>query len=310
MNFFKEPPAISWPTWLQRRLFSFPRPPKPLPLKTIPLQISYLGTKPSKTSAINALSYTKFLNQHFSTVFPLQIPSKIFESLDNRLIGAEIRTPSNQLVGVVFSFYLGKIENVEVGLITWLCIHPEHRKKGLADVLLHAVQTFSYPRTIHFFRNDGWLKSPLPPLWTETRIFRKQMYRHSKHVRRHSLESKQGLIINSWKKEHPEGLILDDPKVINSLTEVWTYGQTLILLQPTFEQRWCEVIYWVSELSNYETALNIEVILDALPYTHIDAPQQMPHTLEWSIGGQSSWTVHGLDPGSPVLRPVLSLLGV
>jgi len=310
MNFFKDPPAISWPTWLQRRLFSFPRPSKPLVLKTIPLQISYLGTKPLKAIKQNAASYSKFLNQHFSTVFPLQIPGKIFEGLDKHLIGAEIRTPTNQLVGVAFSFYLGKLENVEAGLITWLCVHPDHRKKGLADILLHAIQTFSYPRTIHFFRNDGWLKSPLPPLWTETRIFRKQMYRPSNSVHRVSLESKRSLIIDSWKKEHPEGLLLDDPKIINSLTEVWTYGQTLILLQPTFEQRWCEVIYWVSELPSYETALNIEIILDALLYTHIDAPQQMPHTLDWSIGGQSSWCAHGLDPGSPVLRPVLSLLTV
>ena len=307
MNFFKDPPAISWPTWLQRRLFSFPRQPKILPIKPIPLQKSYLGTKPSRTIKQNALIYSKFLNQYFSTTYPLQIPATIFENLDS-LVGAEIRTPTNQLVGVAFSFYLGKLENVEAGLITWLCVHPGHRKKGLADVLLHAIQTFTYPRTIHFFRNDGWLKSPLPPLWTETRIFRKRIYRPSNNVQRVSLESKRNLIIASWKKRYPEGLILDDPKYSNHLTEVWIYGSTIILLQPTFEQRWCEVLYWVSDLPNYEMALNIEIILDALPYTHIDAPQQMPHALEWSVGGQSSWCAHGLDPGSPVLRPVLSLL--
>jgi GNAT superfamily N-acetyltransferase len=277
-------------------------------LKPRQIQTSYLGTKPSRAVKQNALSYSKFLAQYFSSTYPLQIPPKLFENLESTLTGAELRTSTNQLVGVAFSFYLGKIDDVEAGLITWLCVHPEHRKKGVADVLLHAVQTYTYPRTIHFFRNDGWLKSPLPPIWTETRIFRKQMYRPSKHVQRVSLESKRDLIKASWKKDYPDGLILDDPKHLNPLTEVWTYRSTVLLLQPTFEQRWCEVLYWVSELPNYETALNIEIILDTLPYTHIDAPQQMPHTLEWSVGGQSTWCAHGLDPGSPVLRPILSLL--
>jgi hypothetical protein len=134
-------------------------------------------------------------------------------------------------------------------------------------------------------------------------------------VHKVSLESKRQIIYESWKKTHPDGLIFDDPEYKHSLVEVWEYKLTgtLLILQSTFENelftnsRWCEIIYWVSGTS-YRDILCIEAIVDALPYDWIEAPSTLPNLGNWHSGGQSSWSVHGLDPGCPVLRPVLSLL--
>jgi len=319
MKFFEKSPSISWETWFSRRLFSFAKVPKLITVNPRQIEKSYIGTYPKKATAACSSEYTRFLARYFSTTVQLQVPSEVFETyLDNGLVGVEVRNVEGVLIGTVFSWYTGIINDTQCGLITWLCVHPNHRKKGVADILLHTIQNLTYPRTIHFFRNDGWLKSPLPPLWTDTRIYRKKMDRNTSLVQKVSLESKRNIIIDSWNKKHPEGLILDDPKFLNPLTEVWEYklNGTLLILQQTYEtepytnRKWCEIIYWVSDYTDYELGLLIEIIIDSLPYDYIDAPQNMPHVKTWSLGGQTSWSVHGLDPGSPVIRPVLSLLAV
>ena len=316
MKFFNEATAIMWPTWLQRRIWSSSQKPKPLSIKPIPIKVSPIGTLPLPTKKEYAKEYSSFISRYFSTNIQTYIYPAIFEKyLENGLIGVELRDKKGDIVGTVFSWYCGLLQNTQAGLITWLCVRPDMRKMGIADFLLHSIQTLTYPRTIHFFRNDGWLKSPLPPLWTGTRIYRKRLYRMTTAVQKVSLKIKRQEIHNAWKKEYPEGLILDDPTYTNPLVEVWEYKKTgaLLIIQPTFENEpytnktWCEVVYWVCEMT-YAGTLSIEAIIDALPYDCIEAPSTMPNLGNWSIGGQSSWCVHGLDPGSPVLRPVLSLL--
>jgi hypothetical protein len=264
----------------------------------------------------NANEYTNFLAKYFTTNVQTYVYREVFESyLENGLIGVELRNKQGELIGTAFSMYIGLIKNRPVGLITWLCVRPDMRKKGVADSLLHSIQSFSYPRTIHLFRNDGWLKSPIPPIWTDSRIYRKRLRRMTTAVHKVSLEKKRNIIYTAWKKDHPEGLIIDDPTYKNPLVEVWEYKstETLLILQQTFEnelftnRKWCEIIYWVSD-NSYASILSIEAIIDALPYDWIEAPSTLPNLGNWKAGGQSSWSIHGLDPGSPVLRPVLSLL--
>jgi len=316
MNFFKEAPAISWQTWLQRRIWSTTIIPKPLSIIPKPIELSSIGTVPTSTKKENAKEYSLFLSRYFSTSVQTYIYPEIFiHYLENGLIGVELRDANNELVGTVFSWYCGILQNTQVGLISWLCVRPDMRKKGIADLLLHTIQTISYPRTIHFFRNDGWLKSPLPPLWTDTRIYRKRIHRMTTAVHKVPLENRRKIIYDSWKKEYPEGIILDDPRYTNPLVEVWEYKKngTLLILQQTFEnesytnRKWCEILYWVCD-NSYASLLSIEAIINALPYDWIEAPSDLPNLGNWSIGGQSSWCVHGLDPGNPVLRRVLSLL--
>jgi GNAT superfamily N-acetyltransferase len=306
-HFFQDPPAISWLTWIQRRIYSNNEQ-KALEIQLHTEKIDGIQSNPMNVN--HATEYSKFLARYYSTNAQLQIPLEVFKLKGLR--GIELRD-SETLVGVVFSFYCGKLLDIDTGLITWLCVHPKWRKKGLANLLLHEVQKETYPRTIHLFRNDGWLKSPLPPLWTETMIVRKRMLRETKKVKKISLGSCRDRIYKSWKKENPNGLLLDNPEY-SSFIEVWKHipTKTLLILQPTFEtepytdRRWCEILYWVGE-NNYEISISIESIIDNLPYTWIQAPSNMPHLDMWSSGGQTSWTIHGFDPGIP-MRKVLSLL--
>lgn len=316
MNFFKDPPAISWQTWLQRRIWSTPTKPKPFTIIPKPIELSPIGIAPTSTKKENAKEYSLFLSRYFSSNVQTYIYPEIFTHyLDNGLTGIELRDANNQLVGTVFSWYCGILQNVEVALITWLCVRPDMRKKGIADSLLHTIKTISYPRSVLFFRNDGWLKSPIPPLWTDTKIFRKRIHRMTTAVHKVPLEQKRQIIYESWKKQYPDGIILDDPKYSNSLVEVWEYKKngTLLILQQTFEnelytnRKWCEILHWVCD-NSYTSLLSIEAIINALPYDWIEAPSDLPNLGNWSIGGQSSWCVYGLDPGCPVLRRVLSLM--
>ena len=316
MKFFDLPHSISWFTWIKRRVWPYRKHQKLITINAQPLELSSLGTLPMTAKKEHAKEYSSFLLKYFTASTQTYVFPEVFELyLDKSLIGIEIRDSEGVLIGTVFSWSCGIVENTQAGLITWLCVRPDMRKKGLADTLLHAMQAISMPRTIHFFRNDGWLKSPLPPLWTDSRVYRKRMLRMTTAVQRVSLQSKRNTIYESWKKEYPDGLILDDPKITHPLIEIWEYKKTgpLLILQPTFEceqftgRRWCEIIYWVCDKS-YSSSMSVEAIIDALPYDWIEAPNNMPRLDDWYVGGQSSWCVHGLDPGSPVMRPVLPLL--
>jgi hypothetical protein len=316
MKFFDNSQSLSWSSWLKRRIWPSSNKPIPFSIVPTPIKISSLGLLASPATKNNAKEYTNFLTKYFSKNVQTYIDHRLFEAyLTNGLIGAELRDKKGDLIGTVFSWYCGILENTQVGLITWLCVRPDMRKKGLANYLLYTIQTLTYPRTIHFFRNDGWLKSPLPPLWTDIRMYRKRVHRMTTAIHKVSLESCRSKIYDSWKKTNPTGFILDDQTSTNSLIEVWEYKKSgvFLLIQPTFETEmltnytWCEVLYWICDTS-YTASMCIEAIIDALPYDYIEASTKLPHIYDWSIGGQSSWCVHGLDPGNPVVRPVLSLL--
>ena len=314
MKFFDLPYYISWFTWIKRRILCRPMEPKLINISLEPIKLSSIGILPTKAKKSRAKDYTSFLSKYFSTSTHTYVYPEIFEYyLDNSLVGVEICDKYGELVGTIFSWSCGSVQNTQAGLVTWFCVRPDMRKLGLGDSLLHALQVISHPQKIHFFRNDGWLKSPLPPLWTDYRVYRKRILRMTTAVHKVSLMSQRTKIYNSWKKNYPEGLILDDPK-ISPLVEVWEYKKTgvLLILQQTFEnehstsKRWCEILYWVCDKS-YLSSICIEAIIDALPYEWIEAPVSMPRLDYWTHGGQSSWSVHGLDPGSPVLRPILPL---
>ena len=317
MNFFKDPPAISWLTWIQRRIWSINKEPALINYTLSPNNILQNGLKkPTKCLPSSAPEYSKFLVKYYSTEILLYIPQEMLQYyLNHNLIGVEVRTDDNALVGLVFSWYTGLYNDINTRLITWLCIHPSWRKKGVTDSLLYTMQKVCLPHTVHFFRNDGWLKSPLPPLWTDIKIARKRLEKYITTVERVSLDSKRKIISDFWKKKNPNGILLDDVLNINPLIEVWEYKPTnmILILQPTFEnepysnKRWCEIMFWVCG-NTYDCAMAVEIIIDALPYDLIEAPSTIPHLDGWNTVGQSSWSVYGLDQGSPVMRPVLSLI--
>jgi hypothetical protein len=140
-------------------------------------------------------------------------------------------------------------------------------------------------------------------------------------MKRAPLQKWQQTGIQQWKAENQDGIILSG-STEGSCMEVWECQLTPTLMaalyiQPTFEVKqptqelYCECITWVwhpKPPAQYEQAHFLESMIDQLPYVYIEAPATMPH-LEgaWQPCAQTCWSVIGLDPGTPVLRPILPL---
>ena len=336
-HFFKSAPVISWLTWIRRRIWS-PENQEPSQIPTELLQqpiLSPTGIQPTKLRLDKVQEYSLFLQNFFYpttqavqlvlplTVFQAGIQSKLFQ-------GCEIRDSAGALAGIVGCMYAGKFKEQPVGVITWLCVHPSWRKKGMSNALLRGVYKLAQPYKIHLWRNDGILASPTPPLWSEGRIVRKKQFQRVRscvdkpqiQLQRVPLNKWRQHITAEWLRRNPTGLVLDDPTFTARIVEIYEYtvkpGAICILcVQPTFERQrqtgepWCEVITWafqgISE-NEYIQSQYIETMLDALPYCWFEASSTMPHLQEgWLNSGQSSWSLFGLDPGTPVQRPVISL---
>lgn len=335
-SFFKTAPTISWSTWIQRQIWNRIQLQNPSLLVTNFLQEPIVIS--SKFHMERALpetsqSITKFLQQYYfepNCPVSLQIPSVILKGLleTGMAIGILIRIQeTKQIVGCVFSLFCGVLESKDpMGLITWLCVHPTVRKQGLVNALLRGIYKVAQPWKIHWWRNDGLFKSPIPPVMITQRIIRKKgagqvLGSHAKGIRtvKRPFETIQTKFLSLWKTIHPAGIVLNSTQSVPyRLLECWELRQSAthflwILCQPTFEvQRqdggyWCEVLGWVVEgFQSYEISQMIECCLESTPYDWFDAPNEMPHLEQnWKSNGYSSWSVFGLDPGQPVQRPIL-----
>jgi GNAT superfamily N-acetyltransferase len=305
----------------------------PCKLANEPLQKSSAGTWPQKASAEKVAEYSRFLQLYFypsGSTAELKIPTQVLEKgiHDGSMIGVEIRDTNGILIGLVFDLYAGKYGGQQMGLVTWMCVLPKWRQKGIGTDLLFALYYYSRPRSIHWWRNDGFIRSPLPPFWYEGKIFRKRQIQRTTiagkqlQVYKSSLSNWKSRIVEQWKLKNQFGFILDDSAYSSTLMEVWEAQISLtlfagILIQPTFEKNrntdeyWCEIVAWAwsrPPANEYEQAQCLEKMLDHLPYTWVEAPIIMPHfEQDWKFGANSSWSCISLDYGSPVMRPVLSL---
>ena len=337
-HFFAHAPVISWMTWMKRRIWSSENQ-EPTPLSTEllkqPIQ-SPTGIQPTICSESNALEYSQFFQQFFyesSNPVALVIPATVLQAgIQSGLIqGCEIRDSVKNLSGIVFCLFTGNYKDQPVGLITWLCVHPSWRKKGMTNTLLRSIYKIAQPCKIHLWRNDGFLASPAPPVWNEWRIVRKkQSARINSQILHTSLIPQKvphakwrTFIMTEWMRANPTGVLLDHSTFPTRFVETYEYQLKpgvigLLCVQPTFERErktgapWCEILCWafngLPDASQYSQSQYIERMIDVLPYGWFEAPAAMPHFQDgWISSGQSSWSIFGLDPGFPVQRPILSL---
>jgi hypothetical protein len=309
-HFFTDAPAISWQEWLKRKIFGGPNHMTILPPMKQP------APEAIKMLPARASDYSKFLKQHFyDGDIRLDIPPNLFENyLNNLWIGAEVRI-KGEIIGLVVSQLLGTFQGQQTRLITWLCVRPDWRKKGITNKLLRSVYVFSEPTTIFWWRNDGWIKSPLPPVYTQTKITRQRQgsrvsssYSRQRMVQQIPVERVKSEVIRDWTLTHPCGIVLDGQ---DGLAEAYQYtlAKCSIIVIPTFETTngsWCEVLAW--SCSDYNATQYIEEIISCLPYDWIEAPSDMPHMDGWTTAGVTSWSVIGLDIGTANQVPILSLL--
>jgi hypothetical protein len=330
-HFFEEAPTLSWFTWISRNIYSNTITPNTLPSNLINRAIprAKSGTYPRLAKAENAKEYSHFLANYFynpETNIQLDVPPLyIKNAIESKYItGVEIRDTAGKLIGCVFDFYSGKWNNKSTGIVSWMCVLPTWRNKGIGSCLLFALYYYTLPREIHFWRNDGWMRSPIPPLYNEARIQRKKQVKRTS-IQRSTIQLRKVpfakwklQFINQWNYKHPHGIVLDDDTI--NQRQVWetTNSTVALFIQPTFEKRidtretYCEIIAWTAlPKSEYEQAQLIETVIDYLPFDYIEAPEEMPHfDQNWQKTSKVCWSCIGLDPGYPVMKPILSLCGV
>lgn len=333
-HFFSEVASLSWFTWGKRRfLWSDGDKPKVLydsPLESKSLSLSVCKTYPAKAIATKAKEYCDFLKKYFyeeKEDYILNIPSnRLSDSLaKGDVVGVEIRDKDKVLVGCIFDLYAGSFEEESMGLVTWMCVAPSWRKKGVGTDLLYALYYYCRPRRIHWWRNDSFLRSPLPPVYEEHKMTRDRNITQCKYNKKNNCPLNMQLVsitrwkqrfIEVWKKSNPIGLLLDDRIKESPWIECWELENTFaILIQPTFETKKStnkaifEIIAWIfiGDVNGDEAEV-IEDALDHLPYDRFEAPQHMPHVKKlWTYGGMTSWSCIGLDPGS-VPKSILPLI--
>lgn len=333
-HFFQDAPSVGWLTWLFRQYpWSQPIGPSLLSASAELLNLNLNPQMPTPAQPSLATEYSQFLQLYFTapeSSHALNIPPAVLKAhlTSKVLLGVELRQGKG-LVGLVFCWSAGTLLGQPTGLVTWLCIHPSFRKQGLSNRLLRALWKTAQPRPSFWFRTDGWLKSPLPPIWSESRIQRRLTGTHTVlstgssktyKVSRVPFQEVAQRLQTSWTHANPTGLVLTVPNP--PLLEVWTVGLgpsavLYVLLQPTFEvqratqEAWCEVIHWLYEgptVAPFTLASYMETIWNAIPYRWVDAPQSLPHIESlWTRGGQTSWSAVGFDPGVPFTRPLLPL---
>lgn len=335
-RFFEDAPVLSWISWTTRRLFGTEKEPSLIQTQLLAQPIySPTGIPAHPTKSENAKEYSEFLYKHFYTsnhTVSLYIPPSVFEK---DLKGIELRDIDKRLVGVVFCPYAGLHNSNHVGVITWLCVSPSWRGKGVTNCLLRSIYKHCQPQQIYFWRNDGWLKSPVPPIHSDSRIIRKRqslrtnitVSKHMIPVRRVPVSTLRKQWKDDWMVKNPKGLFIDDSMCNTHYTEAWerklsNHKSIVVYLQPTFEiqkatnESWAEILGYTitgedkerETMAEYEIAQNIEAILDNIPYQWFEASKTLPHLENgWQAAGTTTWCVLGLDPGIPVMRDVLSV---
>jgi len=327
-RFFDSAPILSWSTWLRRQVLSQPTDaPKVLPSSNTEEPMSPTGISYMKCTAETADQYSAFLEHYFcppESMTTLRIPKEHFihEFEMNMLLGVEVRTDENELVGLVFSRAMGSLNNEPARLITWFCVAPEWRRRGLADYLLFAIAKESLPAKILWFRNDGLPRSITPPVHVQHKIVRNSKGSRSLRLHRSSHEELAPLCLAYWKDKHPTGLVIDTKDVLPVLE--WYSLKTKVmgneyryamLVANLYEfkgtESACEILVWFPIGTPAPSTIErfvLDEIVSMLPYNRVEAPADMPHLESlWMQSTPASWYVYGYDVGTPVTRPILSL---
>lgn len=334
-HFFEDAPCFGWWQYIQDSIISAPRPPKLLPQsETMPQKLirSPCGTFPTRMNPEKGEEYGKFLAQYFfptSHTHSLQIPPvHIQTQLRNQSwIGAEVRDTRGSLVGIVVSKYIGKEPklHIPIGMIDYLCVHPAWRKKGITNILLRAVYTFSAqqrpPRLIQYFQKEG-MPATNPPLFM-TRYYMRAPRKYTAQVplQKIPLENYPTIVpyIQDTMKSHNVQVCIPQWPLKSSEIEIYeTKTGAGILLYPTYEinkttNRSCATIMgWYARVPNVLPTISyeLEAILDSISvYGHYYAPTFYPQLdcMGWSYAGIISTHAFHYDPGNPGPSHIVSL---
>ena len=349
-SYFKTAPCVKWKDWAWSLL------PKLRSQTTDPyLILRNEGSQGSQSSQGNpektvspvptiirqtiesSRSISEFLgNYYYDPSFSHSLvvsPRLILHLLETKqAIGLELRDKEHGIIACIFEFFMGMYKNERVGLISWLCVHPKWRKKGLTNLLCHTI-TYDIPTaaTIKWFRNDALFRSPLPPIYSSKIMDRQISQRKGQNqnqsfVKKRDFNICKGEFAALWKEENPTGIVFDSDSHVPTQLMIWGFERedkgVWVLVQPTYEVKkekekgkehhhGCEILQIVSHGVKdwYEKIQIFEIIVDTLPFDYCECSVEIPHIEAlWSIRGISTWSTVGLHPGTPFKRPILSLV--
>jgi len=334
-HFFEDAPCFGWWQYIQDSILSTQRSPQLLPnSEKMPQKVirSPCGTFPSRMKPEKSHEYTQFLERHFypeSHTHSLQLPEKHVSAYlsSQHWIGAEVRDTRGTLVGIAVSKSMGNEPTLKapMGMIDYLCVHPMWRKKGITNVLLRAVYTFSSQQTpsrsIQFFQKEG-LPATIPPI-SMTRYYTRSPRKYTSQIPidRIPFEKYSVVVpyIQDTMKDHAIKLFPPTWPIKTSEIQIYeTKTGAGILLHPTYEinkttNRLCATILgWYVRVPNILPMLSYELegLLDSIPgFGHYYAPSFYPRLdcMGWSYAGIISTHAFHYDPGNPKPSHIISL---
>ena len=334
-HFFEDAPCFGWWQYIQDSIFAAPRPPQMLPNSEKMHQKlirSPCGTFPIRMKPEKSKEYATFLERYFfpeSHTHILQIPESYIQThLTNQTwIGAEVRDTRGALVGIAVSKYMGKEPHLQapIGMIDHLCVHPGWRKKGVTNILLRAVYTFSAQqrpqRLIQYFQKEG-VPASNPPLFT-TRYYTRMPRKYTAQVPLQKVPFENYHIIyphiqNTMKDMKIQLCVPQWPLETSEIEIYEAKTGAGILLYPTHEinkttKRTCAtVVGWYARVPNILPMLSyeLEAILDSVSiYGHYYTPSFYPRLdcMGWTYAGIISMHAFHYDPGNPSPSHVVSL---
>lgn len=321
-HFWANAPHISWFVYLKRRLFQESCKPSILPINN-----QLIPKMPSQAQICKsefAKEYSEFLRKFFSNShenYQVIIPVDILQEYLSKKhwIGTEVRDSSKNLIGLILCKNSGMLANttIEIGSVSWLCVHPQWRKRGITNLLLRSIYAsviteFQPAKYALLFWKEGY-PLHLPPILIErmygrsTRKYGKRfaLQRVSGELQKKSLQQVQE---NSWK------LI---PGLSSVLQEVQTYQYTsangiesYISIQPMYEVdkltgfHSAEIVNWQTSTRQSSDSFLFESMIDSLPshfqYIYCSHIYPFLESTGWKSHGIKTWYGFHLDPGFPL----------
>jgi len=110
---------------------------------------------------IKQFLYTYF-RTHPDVVFTIPI-----EELDDVITVYD----DTKLVGCIRYHYIGEYQSIQIHIVDCFCIHPEWRKKGVGEYLLHELHNMNLHRPYAFFLKER-MPIPVDPLYSGVYAYR------------------------------------------------------------------------------------------------------------------------------------------
>ncbi len=237
-------------------------------------------------------------------------------------VGVGVKTLDGLLVGSCVSKPLGalKFPNEIIqqgGLIDYLCVHQEYRRKGLTNAMIRELGRYILPkeRLVHFFLKEGFPLLKLPPVWYSHYIARRRV--SSRMNIEHLGKENIALRVPIQRFGHADFLPLRNfvanlPYQLSEDSELYSYnykGHCVMLCITDLHHvtvpsglKLGELLWIVpgsAEVPESVQRLAVETLVDSCKYDIVLMDGNLPHDPKtgWWKDTSYSWYCYNYNPG-------------